>query len=401
MHIVGSRTMRRALQAVLLRPAEGVSRTLGLSRLRRVLRRPVPRPMPWTGPPQQAELGAAEWLWLQRACSERGGRFFSPNLVSNESSYLQPAAELVALPKGLGYVGVGPEQTFSYLAMLEPSLAFVLDLRPDNARLHWLYKGLFLAAPSRAEWLALLLGRPGSAAGADALGETSPDEIVRSVELLRPSEEAFASAHAKVRQHLTAAGCPVSRRDEQRLLALHRTFARHGLELRFALHGPSRHGYPTLRSTLLARSPNGLVGSFLGHEGAYATVRRLQQQNRVVPIIGDLAGEHALPCVARELRRLGLEVGVAYVSNVEQYLFEQRKWRWWIENLARLPLGRQSLVVRSYLDQGRRHPLQMPGHRITSVAQLALPLLERERARGYDSYWQVATDLELRPRGRP
>jgi hypothetical protein len=365
-----------------------------------VLRRPLPRPMPWTGPPRHPALGSAEWIWLQRAFSEGGGRFFSSNLVSNESSYLQPAAELVALPKGLGYVGVGPEQTFSYLAMLEPTLAFVLDLRPDNARLHWLYKGLFLAAPSRVQWLTLLLGRPCSVAGADTLREASLDEIVRSVERLRPTEEAFASAHAKLRQHLTAADCPMSPRDEQRLLALHRTFARHGLELRFALHGPSRHSYPTLRSTLLARSPNGLVGSFLGHEGAYATVRRLQQQNRVVPIVGDLAGDHAMPCVARELRRLELEVGVAYVSNVEQYLFEQRKWRWWIENLAKLPLGRQSVVVRSYLDQGRHHPLQLPRHRITSVAQLALPLLERERARGYDSYWQVVTDLELRPRGR-
>jgi hypothetical protein len=393
MHIAGSRTMRRVVRAALLRPVRGLLRRLGLGRARHALRRTPPRPAGACEPPS---LAADEWLWLQRACSERGGSFFSDNLVSNESSYLQAAAELVAQPKGLAYVGVGPEQTLSYLALLEPALAFVVDLRRDNARLHWLYKGLFLAAETRAEWLALLLGRHPRDLGA-VRPEATADELVRTVERLAPHEPAFAEAHALGCRRLAAAGCPLGRHDARRLGALHRTIARRGLDLRFELRGPSRHRYPTLRSMLLARSPDGRHGSFLADEPGYRSVRRMQQQNRVVPLVGDLAGEHALGCVARELRRRALQVGVIYLSNVEQYLFEQRTWRWWLDNLARLPLGPGSLVLRSYLDQGRSHPQQMPGHRTTSVAQLAVPLLANEHAAGYRSYWEVVTDPRLQP----
>jgi hypothetical protein len=396
MHIAGSRSVRRALRTLALRPAEGLLRRLGLPRLCEVVRPCPARPAPWVGPPGQPALGAAEWLWLQRACSERSGAFFSDNVISNESSYLQPATALAALPKGLGYVGVGPEQNFSYLAMLEPALAFVVDVRRDNARLHGLYKALFLAAATRAEWLAWLLGRRPPAA-ADAPLDGSAEQIVRAVERCRPDPRAFAAAHALVQREQAELGCALGRREERRTLALHRRFAQGGLELRFALHGPSRHRYPSLRSLLLARSPDGGVPSFLGSEASYGAVRRLQQQNRIVPVVGDLSGMHAMRCVAAELRRAGLQVGVVYVSNVEQYLFEQRKWGWWIDNLGRLPLRADAVVLRSHLDQGRPHPRQLDGHRITSLIQLVQPMLERQRTKGYASYWQVVTDPELQP----
>jgi hypothetical protein len=396
MHIAGSRTMRRVVGAALLRPARGLLRRLGAGRAWHALAPTPARPAPAPGAPEPPALAADEWLWLQHACSERGGSFFSDNLVSNESSYLQAAAELAAQPKGQAYVGVGPEQTLSYLALLEPALAFVVDLRRDNARLHWLYKALFLAADTRAEWLGLLLGRPHRDLG-DLRAEATVEEVTRAVERLPPSDAAFAEAHALVCRRLDAAGCPLGRRDARRLGALHRAIARCGLELRFELRGPSRHRYPTLRSMLLARSPDGRLGSFLADEAGYRSVRCLQQQNRVVPLVGDLAGQHALGRIASELRRRALEVGVVYVSNVEQYLFEQRTWRWWLDNLAQLPLGPRSLVLRSYLDQGRPHPRQLPGHRITSVAQLAAPLLAHEHAAGYRSYWEVVTAPQLDP----
>jgi hypothetical protein len=60
---------------------------------------------------------------------------------------------------------VGPEQNLTYIALTAPQLAFVVDIRRDNALLHLLYRALFERAGSRAEFVALLLGRPYVAAG--------------------------------------------------------------------------------------------------------------------------------------------------------------------------------------------------------------------------------------------
>ena len=95
------------------------------------------------------------------ALSERAGYFDTDNLISNERSYLQVLPDLRRAGfQGGAYVGVGPDQNFSYIAAARPSIAFILDVRRDNLLLHLLFKSLFQLARSRVEYLALLLGRP-------------------------------------------------------------------------------------------------------------------------------------------------------------------------------------------------------------------------------------------------
>ena len=62
--------------------------------------------------------------------------------------------------RGGAYVGVGPDQNFSYIAAIRPDVAFIVDVRRDNLLLHLLFKSLFTLARTRVEYLALLLGRP-------------------------------------------------------------------------------------------------------------------------------------------------------------------------------------------------------------------------------------------------
>src|SRR3954462_4747200 len=95
------------------------------------------------------------------ALSEPGGYFDTDNLISNERSYLQvlPDLERPAV-RGGAYVGVGPDQNFSYIARLRPAVAFIVDIRRDNLLLHLLFKALFQQAHTRIEYLALLFGRP-------------------------------------------------------------------------------------------------------------------------------------------------------------------------------------------------------------------------------------------------
>src|SRR3954453_15325164 len=63
------------------------------------------------------------------ALSEPGGNFDTDNLISNEKSYLHvvPALRDAGLSGGT-YIGVGPDQNFSYIAQVRPSIAFIIDL---------------------------------------------------------------------------------------------------------------------------------------------------------------------------------------------------------------------------------------------------------------------------------
>ena len=95
------------------------------------------------------------------ALSEPAGYFDTDNLISNESSYLDVVPDLKKRGvKGGAYIGVGPDQNFSYIAAVRPEVVFILDVRRDNLLLHLLFKSLFTLARTRVEYLAMLLGRP-------------------------------------------------------------------------------------------------------------------------------------------------------------------------------------------------------------------------------------------------
>src|ERR1700730_18030138 len=93
--------------------------------------------------------------------SERGCFYDIDNLNSNERSYLHvvPALREAGVTGG-AYIGVGPDQNFSYIAQVKPAIAFIVDLRRDNLLLHLLFKALFSMSDTRAEYLSLLFGRP-------------------------------------------------------------------------------------------------------------------------------------------------------------------------------------------------------------------------------------------------
>src|ERR1041385_3332909 len=110
--------------------------------------------------PAEARQGG-EFAALVARLSGPGGYFDSDNLVSNETSYLHVIPALKALEvRGGAYVGVGPEQNFSYLAEIRPDLAILIDIRRDNMLLHLLFKAMFETARNRVEYLCLLYGRP-------------------------------------------------------------------------------------------------------------------------------------------------------------------------------------------------------------------------------------------------
>ena len=97
---------------------------------------------------------ASRFAALVERLSEEGGDFDTDNLISNERSYLEviPALKAAGVSGG-AYIGVGPDQNFSYIAQLRPSIAFIVDIRRDNLLLHLLFKSLFALSRNRVEYL--------------------------------------------------------------------------------------------------------------------------------------------------------------------------------------------------------------------------------------------------------
>src|SRR5262249_48992489 len=62
------------------------------------------------------------------------------------------------------YVGVGPEQNFTYIAALQPKIAFICDIRRQNMIEHLIYKAIFEMSSDRVDFLSRLFSRKPTAA---------------------------------------------------------------------------------------------------------------------------------------------------------------------------------------------------------------------------------------------
>jgi hypothetical protein len=89
-----------------------------------------------------------------------GGGYRSDNPISNERSLQQVMPALLFRQRSGAYIGVGPEQNFTYIAALEPTIAFVIDIRRENLLLHLLYKAIAEESADRVEFLSRLFARP-------------------------------------------------------------------------------------------------------------------------------------------------------------------------------------------------------------------------------------------------
>src|SRR5712691_769721 len=92
--------------------------------------------------------------------SEPGGTFRSDNFISNETLFQHIIGRLKENTKPGGvYLGVGPDQNFTYIVALKPAIAFIVDIRRQNMLLHLMYKGLLEQSSNRAEFLSRLFSR--------------------------------------------------------------------------------------------------------------------------------------------------------------------------------------------------------------------------------------------------
>lgn len=342
-------------------------------------------------------LSAAEFSRLSREISEDGGYFRSDNFTSNETAYLTVVDKLRRLgANGGAYIGVGPEQNFTYIAKIRPRIAFIIDIRRQALIQHLMYKAIFHLAPDRVQFLARLLSRPTPKDKSAKLG-ASVNEMLAFFSQAPPDEQAYVANLAAIRKTIqNEFQFPLSETDQRSLEYVYRSFHDDGLEIAYRM-GDSRGGYfPVLKDLIAQTDLNGKLGNFLTSDEDYDFVRGLHRKNLIIPVVGDFGGKKAIAAVGDYLRKNGFTVTAFYTSNVEQYLFQNNVFEAFANNVRRLPINDRSLFIRSAT--GRfAHPARLPGHRAaTLLQQMTIFLKDFDEGR-YQSYYDLITINYIAP----
>jgi hypothetical protein len=300
--------------------------------------------------------------------SEPGGFFDTDNLISNEKSYLHvmPALRQAGVTGG-AYLGVGPDQNFSYIARIRPAIAFIVDVRRDNLLLHLLFKALFAESGTRVEYLSMLFGRAPPAHTAEWTGAPVA-RLATYIDGLPPLPST-AALDARIETRIASFDVPLSHEDMATIRRFHHRFIDAGLRLKFESAGrPPRSYYPTYGDLLLETDRQGHQSNYLAAEDDYAFVRDLEHRDLLIPVVGNLGGTTALTAIARMMRERGDHLSAFYTSNVEFYLFEEGTFPRFVENLARLPRAKHAVVIRSVF--GGFAPVDtVPGYYSASLVQ--------------------------------
>jgi len=289
-----------------------------------------------------ASLTDDEFGSLAAELSEPAGEFkASDNLVSNEL-HLAEVVRLLGRRGGV-YVGVGPEQNFSYIAEVQPSMAFVVDVRQDNRDLHLLYKALFELSADRADFVGRLFSRPRpqtSGAGAAVA------ELFAALEAASPDATLYDRTQSQVHQHLQEHhrfGLPAEdlRSVDEALAA----FRDDGPGIRY---GRTRAGgdEPSYRVLMTREDILGHTGSYLSSEKRFAFVKALHARNLVVPVTGNFGGTHTMRRISEYVRQHNETVTAFYGSNVQVYL-SNAQTSTFCEMLAGLPHTADSWFIGS------------------------------------------------------
>ena len=281
--------------------------------------------------------------------SEPSGKFPSDNFASNELAIQRILPELVRGRKASGaYLGVGPEQNFTYIAALKPRMAFIPDIRRGNLQLHLLYKALFELSANRAEFVSRLFTR-----------KRQPQLTSKStvVELFEAYTKVEPSAQEVYQDNLRAIGELLSSKhgfaltDEDRagIDYVYRNFYEFGPSINYSSSRRSGGfgGFASYMDLMVATDQNNGFRSFLASEDNFRIVKDLEERNLIVPIVGDFAGPKAVRAIARYVKEHEATVTAFYASNVEQFLYRNGTWPEFCRNVASLPLDARSVFIRS------------------------------------------------------
>ena len=329
---------------------------------------------------------------LSARLSEPGGYFDSDNLISNETSYQHVLIKMHELGTSGGvYLGVGPDQNFTYIARIRPHMAIIIDIRRDNLLQHLLFKALFGRARNRVEYLCLFFGKPFPKT--KGWEQKSIKELVDYLDATPADTKLFEKYAKDLRADIQKLGMPLSQQDVDTINKIHRAFFTSGLDIRYSsYHRPPRSIYPTYRELLLEHDLTGQQNNYFNSEDDFQFLKKLEGDDMVIPIVGDLSGPQAVKAIGAYLKEIKERVSAFYVSNVEFYLQRQGTFDKWVENLKALPTDDHSLIIRSYFNYyAPPHPQAEPNHFSTQLLQKIDDLIKMCAAGDCERYEDIVT----------
>ena len=329
---------------------------------------------------------------LSARLSEPGGYFDSDNLISNETSYLHVIGKLREMGISGGvYVGVGPDQSFSYICKIRPKLAIMIDIRRDNLLQHLMFKSLFGRARNRIDYLCELFGKPApKTKGWETRGVK---ELADYIDSTASDQKLFDKSLKDVRQDVQKYGIPLSQSDLETVAKVQRAFYSAGLDIRYSsYHRPPRSIYPPYRDLLLETDLTGSQQNYFNSEDDFQFLKKLEDQDMIIPVVGDLSGPQAVKAIGQYVAEIKERVSAYYVSNVEFYLQRQGTFDKFVENLKALPIDSRSVIIRSYFNYyAPAHPQAEPNHFSTQLMERIEDLIKQCASGECDSYTDIVT----------
>jgi hypothetical protein len=294
-----------------------------------------------------SRLTDQEFWRLSAESSEANGFFRSDNLLSNELGFQYVVPELVRTTRpGRVYMGVGPEQNFTYIVATKPAMVFIVDVRRGNLHLQLMYKALFELSQDRADFVSRLFAKK-RPAGLTAKS-TSAEIFAAFWDV--PTDEALFKTNLQAIDDLlvTKHGFALSEDDRQGIGYVYNAFYFYGPRIDYSSTASAgASAQPNYADLMTATDRDGVARSFLATEDNFQFLKDLESRNLVVPVVGNFGGPKAIRAVGAYLKARDAMVSAFYLSNVEQYLYQDRLWDKFCANVAALPLDETSTFIRS------------------------------------------------------
>ena len=240
--------------------------------------------------------------WIDKLKNAGGGR--STMECRDPFSYVTPNEPMRYIWSqyfnniGGGYAGVGSDQNYDFITVAKSEWAWLYDYDPNVYRLHQILKPMILQAETAEAFLALF---------EDANIE-STSNIIRDYYKDLPSIE------------------------QQKLLRFFTGY-------RKKLH----YHYKVSKKTIKEMPSFG----WLTNPDNYAYIRTMHQQDRIIPVAGDMLADNGLRSIGDAAKAMGITIRIFYTSNAPtawggQITDSYKK------NVNNFPFDRQSLVLTTF-----------------------------------------------------
>ena len=222
--------------------------------------------------------------------SEKGGSFRF-EYMSNEREFQFVIPELKQITKpGGAYLGVGPEQNFTYIAASRPKIAFIFDIRRDNMLEHLMYKAIFEMSTDRRDFISRLFSRKTPSGLTE---KSTVKALFEAYSGLDGDQELFDQNLQAIKNHLMKnRRFQLTGNDQASIGYIYQTFFDAGPGFHYLGGNFEGGAYADLMS---ATDRQGQAQSYLASEESFQFVRQMEAKNLIIPLLGDFAGVRGNP----------------------------------------------------------------------------------------------------------